>query len=158
MNAIKVLPVALVGMIAVVGCDRSDKTVTVDHGPNGTTTTTTTAHDGVGQTTITGANVGLNNQSAIAKIVGSRCAREQACNNVGVDKHYTNGLACTQKVSADMKDDLSVKDCPYGIDAKELNECLDAIQEQCNNPIDSLSRIAACRTSDLCLKTAAPNH
>ena len=156
MNACKVLPVALVGMIAVVGCDH-DKSVTVDHGTS--STTVTAGNDGVSKTTVTGANVGLNNASAISKIVGSRCAREQACNNVGVDKHYTNGLACTQKVSADMKDDLNAKDCPYGIDAKELNECLDAIQkEQCNNPIDSLSRIAACRTSDLCLKTAAPNH
>ena len=96
---------------------------------------------------------------AIDRIVAARCARESTCNNVGVDKRYASSQACSQKLKADMKDDLNVNECPRGIDQKELNECLESIQkEDCNNPIDAISRLAACRTSDLCLATGAPNR
>ena len=58
-----------------------------------------------------------------------------------------------------MKDDLNAKDCPYGVDQKELNECLEAIRkEECNNPLDTISRLAACRTSDMCLKSSGANR
>lgn len=113
-----------------------------------------------GTTTVTGANVGaVSNESAIDRIVAARCARESACNNVGSDKRFTTRDVCTQKVRTDMRDDLSAKDCPRGIDQKELNECLTSIQkEDCNNPIDMIGRLAACRTSDLCLKSDLPNR
>jgi hypothetical protein len=115
---------------------------------------------GPGTTTLTGANVGVvENQAAIDRIVGARCERETSCNNVGPNKTHVNAQACTQKLKFDMREDLNAKDCPRGIDQKELNECLDDIRkEACNNPIDSISRMAACRTSDLCLKTNAPNR
>jgi hypothetical protein len=114
----------------------------------------------VDTTTVTGANVGaVSNESAIQRIVAARCAREAACNNVGADKRFTSGDVCSQKLKADMRDDLSAKDCPRGIDQKELSECLDEIKnENCNNPIDMIGRLAACRTSDLCLKTDMPNR
>ena len=101
----------------------------------------------------------VSNENAIARIVAARCARESACNNVGADKGFTSGDVCSQKLKADMRDDLSAKDCPRGIDQKELSECLDEIKnENCNNPIDMIGRLAACRTSDLCLKTDMPNR
>lgn len=111
-------------------------------------------------TTTTGANVAsTSNANAVNRIVASRCAREAACNNIGVDRHFQNTDGCSAKIRSDMKDDLNAKDCPYGVDQKELNECLESIRkEECNNPIDSISRLAACRTSDMCLKTAAPNR
>jgi hypothetical protein len=145
-----------IGILGAVGCnrDRTDRDrVTVpaeqvdrDHGP--------------GTTTVTGANVGVvSNQLAIEKIVAARCARESTCNNIGPDKSHVNGQACSQKLRYDMKDDLNAKDCPRGIDQKELNECLDEIRkESCNNPIDTINRLAACRTGDMCLKTDTPNR
>ena len=51
------------------------------------------------------------------------------------------------------------RECPRGVDSKELDECLESIKtESCNNPIDTISRLAACRTSDLCLKSDTPNR
>jgi hypothetical protein len=111
-----------------------------------------------GKTTITGANV-VNNQAAIDKIVGARCTREATCKNVGAGKKHADPQACTQKIKMEMREDLNTKECPHGIDQKELDECLEAIQkEDCNNPIDKISRLAACRTSDLCLSTSPTNR
>ena len=143
-------------VVAAAGCNRDrvdvDKregrvTVDTDRGRSGTTT-------------VTGANVGaVSNENAIDRIVAARCARESACNNVGADKRFTTRDACSVKLKADMRDDLNAKDCPRGIDQKELNECLTEIQtESCSNPIEMIERLAACRTSDLCLKTDMPNR
>jgi hypothetical protein len=149
------LAVPALCLAAAVGCNR-DRVSERDHG----TTTTERAGDRSGTTTVTGANVGaVGNEAAIDRIVAARCAREATCNNVGADKHYTSRDVCSQKIKADMRDDLSANDCPRGIDQKELNECLESIQkEDCNNPIDAISRLAACRTGDLCLKTDMPNR
>lgn len=107
---------------------------------------------GTGTTTLTGATV-INNQSAIDQVVLARCAREDACKAVGPDKRVGTEDSCVQKLKTDMKTDLNVNECPRGIDQKELTECLDAIKkEDCSNPLDALSRLAACRTSELCLK------
>jgi hypothetical protein len=153
-------------LVAVAACnrdrvdvDRREGRVNVDTTP-GSPNTPNVDRDRSGTTTVTGANVGsVGNESAIARIVAARCAREAACNNVGADKRFTSGDVCSQKLKNDMRDDLSAKDCPRGIDQKELNECLDEIKnENCNNPIDMIGRLAACRTSDLCLKTDAPNR
>ena len=116
--------------------------------------------DKSGTTTITGANVAsTSNEAAVSRIVSSRCAREASCNNVGPDKRFVSQDVCTGKVKADMKNDLNSSDCPYGVDAKELDECLEAIRtESCNNPIETISRLAACRTSDLCLSKAPSNR
>jgi hypothetical protein len=52
---------------------------------------------------------------------------------------------------ADTRDDLNAKDCPGGIDQKELKECLEETSNSdCKNPFDEAGRLAACRTSDLC--------
>ena len=165
-----VVPALALGVFALAaGCDRDrvdhDRSVTPvtpvpGDRPADRLGTTGTNNGGVGSTTVTGANVGsVTNQAAVGRIVAARCARETTCNNVGLDKHWANGPACTAKIGADMKDDLNAKECPYGVDEKELNECLTAIRgESCNNPIETISRLAACRTSDMCLKTAAPNR
>ena len=114
--------------------------------------------DRSGVTTLTGASW-VTNDAAIDRIVASRCAREVACSNVGPDKHFTNGEVCVREVRSRLQDDLKASECPQGIDGKELDECLDAIRnESCTNPIESLGRLAACRTSDLCLKTAIPHR
>ena len=113
-----------------------------------------------GTTTITGANVArVSNDSAIDRIVAARCERELKCNNVGADKEYASREACSQKLKTSVRDDLKAGECPGGIDQKELNECLEEIQnEGCGNPIDTIGRLAACRSSDLCLKTDMPNR
>jgi len=161
----RILPALSFGALAIVavGCNRDR----VDHDRTGVGVPGDRSGDrvgrtneGLGTTTVTGANVGkVGNQTAVDRIVAARCAREASCNNVGPNKHWESGASCTQKVGADMKDDLNASECPAGIDEKELNECLESIRgENCNNPIDTIGRLAACRTSDLCLKTNAPNR
>lgn len=119
-------------------------------------------NDRVGTTTVTGADVSkgaLSNESAIERIVAARCARETACNNVGSDKHFTNHDVCARELRSKIGDDLKGSECPKGIDAKELDECMEAIRtESCNNPIDTISRLAACRTGDMCLKVDSTNR
>lgn len=144
------LAVPALCIVAAVGCKR-DHVTERERG--------TAEQERTGTTTVTGAHTGVANESAIDRIVTARCAREATCNNVGPDKHYASRDVCSQKIKADMRDDLSAKDCPRGIDQKELDECLDSIRkEDCNNPIDTIGRLAACRTSDLCLKTDLPNR
>ena len=114
--------------------------------------------DKSGTTSLTGASW-VANGAAIDRIVASRCAREVACSNIGPDKHFTSGEVCVREVRTRMLDELKPSECPNGIDGKELDECLDAIRnESCTNPIESLARLAACRTSDLCLKAEMPHR
>ncbi len=158
----KFMALAVVGgaLFATGACNRDridrDRSPDLDRPTTGAHERPSTREPGT--TTVTGASV-INNQSAIDKIVAARCARESTCKDVGPDKRVGNSDACVQKLKADMRSDLNVNECPVGIDAKELNECLDAIRkEDCNNPLDTIGRLAACRTSDLCLKTTAPNR
>ncbi len=148
------------GILAVVGCNREKERTTTTTGgeqPRVEERPQVREHEQPGTTTITGAK--LANVAAVDKVVAARCEREATCKNVGVDKRYANAQVCSQKLHADMKEDLNAKECPHGIDQKELNECLEAIRkEDCNNPIDTIGRLAACRTSDLCLATSPTNR
>ena len=145
-----VIAVPVLCLVAAAGCnrDRDRDRGTVDLDP------------GAGTTTVTGANVNfVSSSSAIDRIVAARCAREATCNNIGADKSFATRDACSQKLRGDMRDDLGANECPHGVDQKELNECLQSIQkEDCNNPIDMIGRLAACRTSDLCQSTDMPNR
>ncbi|MBX3207259.1 MAG: hypothetical protein KF764_19585 [Labilithrix sp.] len=150
------------GILAAVGCNRDradrERTVGQDRTPVTGEDRPTGEREPRGVTTVTGAGV-LGNTAAIERIVAARCQREAGCKNIGAEKKHVSEQACVQKLKADMKDDLGTNECPRGIDNKELNDCLSAIhKEECNNPIDSISRLAACRSSELCLKSAAPTR
>lgn len=90
-------------------------------------------------------------QAAVDQITAARCEREAKCNNIGQDKTYASTDACRQKISEDWRDELNTYDCPGGVVVKELKECLEEIQnENCDSPFDTLGRIVACRSSDIC--------
>jgi hypothetical protein len=91
--------------------------------------------------------------SAVDRIVEARCAREASCGYIGSDKKWASANACSEVVSREYSDDLTAEDCPAGVDAKELDECIkESRNADCGNPIDVIGRVAACRTSDLCRK------
>jgi hypothetical protein len=92
--------------------------------------------------------------TAVLLVTESRCSREARCKNIGAKHKYATMAECTTKLAEEKSDDLNFKDCPRGIDKKELDECVTAIKkEDCNNPLDSLNRLTACRSSDLCLSS-----
>lgn len=91
---------------------------------------------------------------ALDGIASARCEREQRCNNVGSGKRYESLGACRAAVRASFADDLNPSDCRAGIDRGGLRECLREVRsESCGNPVDTLERVVACRTSDLCRNT-----
>jgi hypothetical protein len=109
---------------------------------------------GVGTATVTGADLGaITSEGAIERITAARCARESACNNIGSDKHYGTSEICARELRSTIGDDLAPSKCPRGIDTAAIDKCTEAIRtESCNNPVDTLSRLAACRASALCLE------
>lgn len=153
------LSTPFVALALLAACDRTDRDRSTTRDP-GTTTVTggnPVTGNNPGTTTVTGAS--LSKDSALSRIIAARCDREATCNNVGADKRYASQDVCAQKLRADLGEALNANECARGIDQKELDECLAEIKtENCNNPIDKLERLAACRTSDLCLKTGAPNR
>ena len=104
----------------------------------------------VGVTTVTGADLGTPGQ-ATERIVAARCTRETACNNVGSDKRFANYEICMRELHGELGDDLQSSGCSRGVDPVALDRCIDAIQaEGCNSLVDTIQRLAACRSSDLC--------
>ena len=108
--------------------------------------------DRSGSATLTSASF-TTKDSAVDRITAARCAREVTCSNIGPDRHFTTGDKCVSEVKARLDSDLGPNDCPDGIDAKQVDECLDAIRkESCTNPMSTVARLAECRTSSLCVK------
>lgn len=130
-----------VGALAIAGCERRDRTITGENRP---------AAPGNEPAAGTGGGPVAIDQ-ALSKIVEARCDREMRCGNVGADQKFVDRNACISQVKKDFADGINADDCPAGVDSKELDECLtDARKEDCNNPFDTIGRVAACRTSDIC--------
>ncbi len=102
-------------------------------------------------TTVSGARI-ASNDDAVARITAARCTREVACNNVGPGKTYASRERCDAELGHNERADLRGGECPGGISAPDLDDCLaDIASEKCGNPIDAISRLAACRKAKLCL-------
>jgi hypothetical protein len=82
-----------------------------------------------------------------------RCDREARCNNIGAKEKYKTRADCIAELERDKRDDINSDVCRGGIRQKELRECLQSIRdESCGNPLDAITRLAACRTGNLCAK------
>lgn len=136
------LPVAALSLLA---CKRSNEVPEES---------TRTMEPGVTQAAGEQVELGGNAQ-AIESLASARCAREQRCNNFGADKKFASHQDCMTKMKAEKYDELNAEECRGGINRKELEECLQEIRnDDCNNPLDTLGRLTACRSSDLCKATA----
>jgi hypothetical protein len=134
--------IVAVAVFAVAGCERRSQEITPP--------TPAEAPKGGGPVSLVKP---YTVDESLSKIAEARCDREQTCNNIGADKKFADRTACVDKVRKDFADELNVKDCTAGVNVKELDECLAAARaEECKNPFDKLSRVAACRTSDICEK------
>jgi hypothetical protein len=91
--------------------------------------------------------------AVVDKLASARCDREQSCNNVGGGQKYASRDVCMDQMRGSLANELNAYDCPRGIDEAQLGECMTAIRnEECGHPIDTISRMAKCRTSALCMK------
>jgi uncharacterized protein DUF6184 len=91
--------------------------------------------------------------SAVDSISEARCARESRCDNIGNEKKYSSMEDCVARVREDWKDDLDARSCPDGVNQTQLNECLSEVRgEECSSPFDTLERVAACTTGQICAK------
>jgi hypothetical protein len=92
-------------------------------------------------------------RSAAEQLAHARCEREQGCGNIGNDKTYSSSQDCLTRVSNDWKDDLNARECPGGINQKQLDECLGQIKaEACSSPFDTLARITECTSAQICIE------
>ncbi len=90
---------------------------------------------------------------AVSSIATARCDRELKCNNVGTNKTYLSTDECVTKMQNDKRTGLNANECPQGVSDKDLASCLKAIREEnCGNPLDSISRLTACRAGAMCVK------
>jgi hypothetical protein len=89
--------------------------------------------------------------SAAARIAAARCEREVRCNDVGTHRKYASRADCVAWMQAARRDDFDERECPRGIDKKQLNACISAIRDEaCNGPLDNIERLTACRSNDIC--------
>ncbi len=92
-------------------------------------------------------------QKAVERIADARCDHEQKCNNVGKGQTYASREECKQKLVSDTSNDLNATSCPKGLDQDALNRCVNAINnEGCSVSLDTLSRMADCRSGAICMK------
>jgi len=92
-------------------------------------------------------------QKSVERIADARCDHEQKCNNIGPKQTYASREDCKQKLLSDTSSDLNAKSCPRGLDQDALNRCVNAINnEQCSVSLDTLSRMADCRSGAICMK------
>jgi hypothetical protein len=90
---------------------------------------------------------------AVSAISTARCDRELKCKNIGTNKNYLSTDECVTKMQNDKRTALNEHECPQGVNEKELASCLKSIREEdCGNPLDSVSRLTNCRSGALCLK------
>jgi hypothetical protein len=105
------------------------------------------------RTTTTDPVLRATASSAVTSLAAERCDREVRCKNIGAKEKYKTRADCVAELERDKRDDLNSDVCPGGIRQKELNDCLHAIRdENCGNPLDTLTRLAACRSGNLCAK------
>jgi hypothetical protein len=89
--------------------------------------------------------------TAVRSIAEARCDREEKCGNIGDGQSYASRDACGDSVRGDWSDELNAYECPHGIVDTALEQCLTAIRnEECGAPFDTLQRITACASSDIC--------
>jgi len=105
-----------------------------------------------GAATTTGASAS-GGESAAQTLATARCDREETCRNVGSGKTYASRNACMDELRDKSRSELNVIDCPGGVDNAQLEKCLSEIRaEKCGNALDAITRLAACRTSALCVQ------
>jgi hypothetical protein len=140
-RALIVTSVVASGPVLLIACEHGEHAERAKSGHDAVATERSTVPAGGGDVA-----------SARESIVAARCDREERCSNIGAGKDYESRDACSSKLDGKTGSDLNTEDCTRGVDRPKLSTCLSKIRtEDCGNPIDSMSRFAACRTGEICI-------
>jgi hypothetical protein len=134
--------IASAGML-VLGCEHTDdRNVATSPPARGT------ASRPVGATNIQAST------SVVDRLSNARCDREEACKNVGDGKEYASRRVCMDQIHGGIANDLNSFQCPGGLDAAAVQQCLIAIgNEECGaHPIEAITRMDKCRSGAMCVK------
>lgn len=102
---------------------------------------------------VTAMTPAARTKTAAEQIAQARCEREQQCGNIGNDQTYSSSQDCLARIQNDWKADLNARDCPGGVNEKELSECLAQVRsEACSNPFDTLARVTECTAAQICVE------
>ncbi len=89
-------------------------------------------------------------EDAISQIASVRCARENACGNIGPGHAFPSFDACASDVRRENRQRLSGNVCMNGVDPYALGECVDDTRnQQCGEP-GSLSSPPSCASERIC--------
>ena len=92
-------------------------------------------------------------RAANLAITGALCNRSDRCKDVGIDRAHESREQCFRQTGEDWTGRFSRHECTTGIDIARLDTCLDLIRnDKCQNPMDTLARLAACQPSIVCRK------
>jgi len=92
--------------------------------------------------------------AVVNRLSDARCAREQACNNVGDGKKFSSRSVCLDQMRGGIANDLNAYQCPGGIDEAAVRQCQVAIRsEECGaHPFETITRMDKCRSGPMCMK------
>jgi hypothetical protein len=115
-----------------------------------TTTTTSAVTTAAASTTEAGA---IRYVTAVARITGKRCDREDECDPFRTGKRHDTRWDCDHAEFARVQNEVRSADCPHGVDDASLRSCLESIgRHDCELLSDSLQSIETCTTEALCVR------
>ena len=78
---------------------------------------------------------------------------EEWCSNVGSGQAFASRQVCLDTMRGGFGNDINEYKCPQGVDGVRLERCALAIQrEQCDEPLDTITRMDKCRSASLCVQ------
>jgi hypothetical protein len=94
-----------------------------------------------------------NDGTIVERLSQARCNREEWCRNVGDGQAFASREVCLDTMRGGFGNDINQFKCPQGVDGVRLERCALAIQrEQCDEPLDTITRMDKCRSASLCVQ------
>ncbi len=139
------------GAVALLGaCGESTA-----NSPYSTTTTTmapveTAASPAPAAQALQAPPIVMLSEDAVSQIASVRCARENACGNVGAGHTYPTYDVCNDDMRRENRRRLGGSVCANGVDPYTLGQCVDDIRnEPCGQP-GTLISPPSCATERIC--------
>lgn len=102
------------------------------------------------------AEATVTRASAVEHLVAARCAREEACGNVGERKAFVDRDACARYAERDAREDVDGTLCPRGVDQVGLTICVGALRgERCRDRLSPIREVEGCAAGRICVQDGA---